>query len=100
MGCQRGFPETSETPPLYAPAPGVIAYSFTSDAWSTSTARESLLSLTAHWEVGNFQRMSAVLHLMALEGSHAGIYIAEKFNDMLADWRIDKKNVHLVLRDT
>ena len=78
---------------------GVIAYSFTSDAWSASTARESLLSLTAHWVVGNFQRISTVLHMMALEGSHTGIYIAEKFDDMLADWRIGEKNVHLVLKD-
>ena len=43
--------------------------------------------------------MSAVLHVMALEGLHTAIYIAEKFNDMFADWRIDKKYVHLVLRD-
>ena len=75
---------------------GVIDYSFTSDAWGTSTAGGSLLSLTAHWVV---QKISAVLHVMALEGSHTGIYIAEKFNDILAGWRIDKKNVHLVLRD-
>ena len=43
--------------------------------------------------------MSAVLHVMALEGSHTGMYIAEKFNDMLSDWSINKENVHLVLRD-
>ena len=80
-------------------SPDVIAYSFTSDAWSTSTARKSMLSLIAHQVVGNFQRMSAVLHVMALKGSHIEIYIAKEFNDMLADWKIHKKDVHLVLRD-
>ena len=58
-----------------------------------------MLSLTAHWVVEKFERMSAVLHVMALEGSHTGMYIAEKFNDMLSDWSITKENVHLVLRD-
>ena len=80
-------------------SPGVTAYSFTCDAWSTSSAGESLLSLTAHWVVEKFERMSAVLHVMALEDSHTGMYIAEKFNDMLSDWSITKENVHLVLRD-
>ena len=80
-------------------SPGVTTYSFTCDIWSTSTAGESLLSLTAHWVVENFERTSAVLHVMALEGSHTGMYIAEKFNNMLSDWSINKENVHLVLRD-
>ena len=38
----------------------------------------SLLSLTAHWVAHIFERTSAVLHVMALEGSHTGMYIAEK----------------------
>ena len=78
---------------------GVTAYSFTCDIWSTSTAGLSLLSLTAHWVVQSFERMSAVLHVMALEGSHTGMYIAEKFRDMLSNWNISKEKVHLVLRD-
>ena len=80
-------------------SPGVTAYSFTCDIWNTSTAGLSLLSLTAHWVAQNFERTSAVLHVMALEGSHTGMYIAEKINDMLSSWNINKENVHLVLRD-
>ena len=63
---------------------GVTAYSFTCDILSTSTAGLSLLSLTAHWVVQNFE-MLAVLHVMALESSHTGMYIAEKFRDMLSN---------------
>ena len=40
-----------------------------------------------------------MLHVMALEGSHTGMYIADKFNDMLSGWNTNKENVHLVVRD-
>ena len=80
-------------------SPGVMAYSFTTDVWSTTSAGESLLSLTAHWVQGNFVRASAVLHVTTLEGSHTGENIAGKIEDMLLSWRISKENVHLFLRD-
>ena len=35
-------------------SPGVMAYSFTTDVWSTTSGGQSLLSLTAHWVRGNF----------------------------------------------
>jgi len=80
-------------------APDVMAYSFTTDAWSTHSAGESLLSLTVHWVQSNFVRASAVLHVAMLEGSHTGALIAERLEDMLLHWRISKERVHLVLRD-
>jgi len=80
-------------------SPGVTSYNFTTDAWSTTSAGESLLSLTAHWVQDNFVWASAVLHVATLEGSHTGALIAEKLEDMLSHWKISKETVHLVLRD-
>ena len=62
-------------------SPGVMAYSFTTDAWSTTSAGQSLLSLTAHWVQGNFVWESAVLQMATLEGLHTGALIAEKLDD-------------------
>ena len=62
-------------------------------------ASESLLSLTAHWISADFEKVSAVLHVLTLEGSHTGVYICEKFTEMLSNWNISKEHVHLVLRD-
>ena len=80
-------------------APGVEYYSFTTDVWSTNVASHSLLSLTGHWVDKNFQKISAVLSVEELQGSHTGNHISEKFNIMLAEWKIEKTRVHLVLHD-
>ena len=80
-------------------SPGVMAYSFTTDVWSTTSAGESVLSLTAHCVQGNFARASAVLHVTTLEGSHTTAQIAGKIEETLSNWQINKENVHLFLRD-
>ena len=80
-------------------ASGVKYYSFTTDVWSMNTATHSLLSLTAHWVESNFERISAVLCVQQLEGSHRGNAICERLNCMLDEWDIKKECVHLVLRD-
>ena len=49
--------------------------SLTTDIWSTSLSNESLISLTAHWIGDEFQRVSAVLHVQKMEGSHTGVPI-------------------------
>ena len=77
---------------LHTPEYIVKHYSFTTDIWSTNVAHKSLLSLTAH-------KSSAVLNVTVLEGSHTGSYICDRFDYMLSTWRIDKENVHVVLRD-
>ena len=41
---------------------GVPYVSLTTDIWSSSSAQESLISLTAHWVTADFNRVSAVLH--------------------------------------
>ena len=80
-------------------APGVEYYSFTTDGWSTNVASHSLLSLTAHWVEQDFTKMSAVLCVKEMEGSHTGSAICAKFVSMLSEWDIKKHNVQLVLRD-
>jgi len=55
-------------------------------------AGKSLLSLKTHWISADFVKVSAVLHVVALEGSHTGIHIGEKFTEMLPNWNINTKN--------
>lgn len=71
-------------------SPGVEYYRFTTDVWCTNVASHSLLSLTDHWIDKSFQKVSAVLCVEELQGSHTGSHICDKFSVMLADWKIDK----------
>ena len=80
---------------MHTPTGDIKHYSFTTDIWSTNVAHESLLS----WISDSFEKSSAVLHTKALEGSHTGNYICEKFNEMLSMWRNSKEYVHVVLHD-
>ena len=67
--------------------------------WSASSAVASLLSFTAHWLTESFQRKSAVLNVLPLDDSHTGEYLAKKYKEILATWKIKQDQVHLVLRD-
>ena len=78
---------------------GVEYYSFTTDGWSTNVATHSMVSLTAHWVEQDFTKMSAVLCVKEMEGSHTGGAICAKFCSMLSEWGIEKHSVQLVLRD-
>ena len=75
-----------------------IHFSLT-DVWSTNVSSDSLLSFTAHWIANNFQRLSAVLNVKLLEGSHTGTHLCEQYSEILTNWNIEKSQVHLVLRD-
>ena len=71
-------------------APGIEYNSFTTDGWSTNVATHSLLSLTTHWVEQDFTKVSAVLCVKELEGSHIGSAICAKFTSMLSEWDIEK----------
>jgi len=77
-------------------ASGVEYYSFTTDGWSTNVAINSLISLTAHWVEQDFTKISAVLCVKEMEGSHTGSAICAKFGSMFSEWDIEKQ---LVLHD-
>ena len=57
------------------------------------------VTFTAHWIANDFQRLSAVLNVKLLEGSHTGAYLCEQYSEILKNWNIGKSQVHLVLRD-
>ncbi len=75
------------------------AVSFTTDIWSSDHRPLSLLSLTAHWIDADFKLQRAVLHAHEFRGSHTANAITNAMEEMLRDWKIDKKKVHVVLRD-
>ena len=75
------------------------ALSFTTDIWSCDHRPLSLLSLTAHWIGPNFTPKSAVLHAREFRGSHTANAISDAMGHMLRAWNIDKKKVHVILRD-
>ena len=66
-------------------APGIEYYSFTTDGWSTNVGTHSLLSQTAHWVEQDFTKVSAVLCVKELEGSHTGSIICAKCTSMLSE---------------
>ncbi|KAK0140436.1 Zinc finger BED domain-containing protein 4 [Merluccius polli] len=75
------------------------AISFTTDIWSSDHRPLSLLSLTAHWVDADFTLQRAVLHTREFTGSHTADAITNAMEEMLHDWKIDKKKVHVILRD-
>lgn len=72
---------------------------FTTDIWSSSVCPMSLLSLTAQWVDGKFSLCRATLHVREFRGSHTAGRIEQAIEDMLNNWGIDKKRVHVILRD-
>ena len=78
---------------------GVSFFSFTTDGWTSDDGIANFLSLTAHWLTDDFERKSAILHVLPLEEAHTGEYLCHTFLQMLDGWNIKKNQVHLVLRD-
>ena len=58
-----------------------------------------MISLTAHCVEQDFTKMSAVLCVKEMEGSHTGSAICAKFCSVLSEWGIEKHGIQLVLRD-
>ncbi|KAL2083380.1 hypothetical protein ACEWY4_021153 [Coilia grayii] len=75
------------------------ALSFTTDMWSCDHRPLSLLSLTAHWIGPDFSPKSTVLHAREFRGTHSANAITDAVEHMLRAWNIDKKKVHVILRD-
>ena len=74
-------------------------YSFTTDIWSTEVSNDCLLSFTVHWLTDLFEKKEAVPHTQPLPGSHSGEVLCREYMAMLSKWNIEKKKVHLIVRD-
>ncbi|KAK7888961.1 hypothetical protein WMY93_024521 [Mugilogobius chulae] len=59
----------------------------------------SLLSPTAHWIDSSFNPANVVLHANELRGSHAAEHMRRAVEEMLETWKIEKRQVHPILRD-
>ena len=73
--------------------------SFTTDIWTSNVSLMSMLSLTAQWLDDEFELHQVLLCCEECPGSHTADNLRAKFDKMLAEWKIDKKRVHVVLRD-
>lgn len=78
---------------------GVLAFSFTTDIWTSSVCPMSLLSLTAQWTDDEFTPHQVILHGKPVRCSHTSQAIVGAFDSMLQTWGIPKKAVHIVFRD-
>lgn len=59
----------------------------------------SVVKLTAHWVGPDFTPKRAVLHARDFRGSHTADAITNAMQEMLREWKIDTKKVHVILRD-
>ncbi|XP_060768344.1 zinc finger BED domain-containing protein 4-like [Neoarius graeffei] len=73
--------------------------SFTTDIWTSNVSLMSMLSLTAQWLDDEFELHQVLLYCEECPGSHTADNLRAKFEKMMAEWNIDKKRVHVVLRD-
>lgn len=73
--------------------------SFTMDIWTSNVSLMSMFSLTAQWLDDEFELHQVLLHCEECPGSHTPDNLRAKFEKMLAEWKIDKKRVHVVLCD-
>lgn len=79
---------------------GVPALSFTTDIWTSDVCPMSLISLTVHWVDSDTHSLcSAVLQVKKCRGSHNRTTIAASITEMLNNWQIHLKKVHVILRD-
>jgi hypothetical protein len=72
---------------------------FTSDIWTASTCNEAFVSLSAHWIDDEFKRQSLVLNAKHFPERHTGQNIADMFQEMFTEWKIQPNRRHCLVRD-
>ena len=66
--------------------------SFTTDIWTETKTNFSFISLTAHWINPVWLRRDFVLGTPCFPGQHTGSKIAEKINELFAEWGLMPNN--------
>ena len=72
--------------------------SFTTDIW-TNTSNTAFISLTAHFIDPVDIAEGIYTYYQALPDSHTGINISEVLNEILDEWKINRKRVHILVHD-
>ena len=72
----------------YQEAPGLL--SFTIDAW-TSKNQIPFLGISVHWINKNWELKCTTLDFCILSGPHTGENLAQKFLEVLYDYKIETK---------
>jgi hypothetical protein len=73
-------------------------YCATTDIWS-SRALDSFMSYTLHYLTADFTMRHWTLEVTPFGGQHTGQRIADRLNQVMAEWNLEKKNLILMLRD-
>lgn len=74
---------------------------FTSDIWTCSYNKNTVILLTGHWVAWEKEtaRQSFVLQSSYFPGLHIGERIADKFKTMLEKWKLSSSTCHVVVTD-
>lgn len=72
----------------------------TTDIWKEKHGKVPFISCTVQWIDENFDLLDFVLNSKHFPGSHTGELICEMLLNILADWKIEKSRIHLMLRDS
>lgn len=73
--------------------------SFTTDCWTSESAVDSYISLTAHWLDEKFERHSALLQCENMKDKHTAENLLATLLKIFERWNISSTRIHLILRD-
>ena len=75
-----------------------VHVAITTDSW-TSRAVESYLIVTVHYITSDWKLESKVLQTHEMPKRHTALNIAERLQDCISEWNIDKERVSAIVHD-
>lgn len=73
-----------------------VHVAITTDSW-TSRAVESYLTVTVHYITSDWKLESKVLQTREMPKRHTALNIAERLQDCISEWNIDKERVSAIM---